>query len=273
MSNPTQPADAAAPSASEQARSRPVADLYTEGLVKIYGRRRVVNGVSLDLNRGEVVGLLGPNGAGKTTSFYMVVGLIQPNEGRVFLDGRDVTGLRMHHRARLGIGYLSQSSSVFRKLSVWDNVMAILELMPLTKAERKARCQDLLDRLKVSHLRDQPGDALSGGERRRVEVARCLASSPSFILLDEPFTGVDPRSIQDIQNIVAELRTDGIGILITDQSFRETLEITDRAYIMYDGRIEASGSPHELVHDEAAQQLYFGDALTRELRLGGNGPQ
>ncbi len=244
-------------------------DLHTVGLVKRYGGRRVVDGVSIGLSRGEVVGLLGPNGAGKTTSFYMVVGLIQPNEGHVYLDGDDITGLRMHRRARLGIGYLAQSSSVFRKLSVWDNVMAILELQPLTKSERVVRCQELLDRLKVSHLKTSLGESLSGGERRRVEIARCLASNPGFILLDEPFTGVDPKAIQDIQRIVDELRRDGIGILITDHSFRETLEITDRAYIIFDGKLQTHGTPAELVHDEAAQRLYFGDALTRGLRIGG----
>jgi len=247
-------------------------DLSTENLVKIYGRRRVVDGVSIGLDRGEVVGLLGPNGAGKTTSFYMVVGLIQPYGGRVYLDGSDITDRRMHRRARLGIGYLAQSSSVFRKLSVWDNVMAILELTPMSKSDRNARCEELLDRLKVGHLRQSMGESLSGGERRRVEIARCLASSPSFILLDEPFTGVDPKAIQDIQEIVMQLKTDGIGILITDHSFRETLEITDRAYIIYDGQIQTQGTPEDLVHDEAAARLYFGDALTRGLSLrGANG--
>ncbi|NLN89030.1 MAG: LPS export ABC transporter ATP-binding protein [candidate division WS1 bacterium] len=244
-------------------------DLHTRGLVKRYGGRRVVDGVSIGLSRGEVVGLLGPNGAGKTTSFYMVVGLIQPNEGHVYLDGHDITRLRMHRRARRGIGYLAQSSSVFRKLSVWDNIMAILELQPLSKTERLQRCEDLLERLKVGHLRASMGESLSGGERRRVEIARCLASDPSFILLDEPFTGVDPRAIQDIQDIVSELKEDGIGILITDHSFRETLEITDRAYIIFDGKLQTHGTPAELVHDEAAQRLYFGDALTRGLRIGG----
>lgn len=244
-------------------------DLHTRGLVKRYGGRRVVDGVSIGLSRGEVVGLLGPNGAGKTTSFYMVVGLIQPNEGHVYLDGHDITRLRMHRRARRGIGYLAQSSSVFRKLSVWDNIMAILELQPLSKTERLQRCEDLLERLKVGHLRASMGESLSGGERRRVEIARCLASDPSFILLDEPFTGVDPRAIQDIQDIVSELKEDGIGILITDHSFRETLEITDRAYIIFDGKLQTHGTPAELVHDEAAQRLYFGDALTRGLRIRG----
>ena len=244
-------------------------DLHTRGLVKRYGGRRVVDGVSIGLSRGEGVGLLRPNGAGKTTSFYMVVGLIQPNEGHVYLDGHDITRLRMHRRARRGIGYLAQSSSVFRKLSVWDNIMAILELQPLSKTERLQRCEDLLERLKVGHLRASMGESLSGGERRRVEIARCLASDPSFILLDEPFTGVDPRAIQDIQDIVSELKEDGIGILITDHSFRETLEITDRAYIIFDGKLQTHGTPAELVHDEAAQRLYFGDALTRGLRIGG----
>ncbi|MBD3176228.1 MAG: LPS export ABC transporter ATP-binding protein [Armatimonadia bacterium] len=244
-------------------------DLFTENLVKRYGGRRVVDEVSVGLDRGEVVGLLGPNGAGKTTSFYMVVGLIQPNQGHVYLDGEDITRFRMHRRARRGIGYLAQSSSVFRKLSVWDNIMAILELQPLSKAERVARCAELLDRLKVGQLKESMGESLSGGERRRVEIARCLASDPSFILLDEPFTGVDPKAIQDIQEIVFELKEDGIGILITDHSFRETLEITDRAYIIFDGKLQTHGTPAELVHDEAAQRLYFGDALTRGLRIKG----
>lgn len=248
-------------------------ELSTHGLVKTYGRRRVVDGVSIGLNRGEVVGLLGPNGAGKTTSFYMVVGLIQPNVGHVVLDGRDVTRDRMHQRARQGVGYLAQSSSIFRKLSVWDNVMAILELQGLNKTERQERCEELLERLKVHHLKDSMGESLSGGERRRVEIARCLASGPSFILLDEPFTGVDPRAIQDIQVIVRQLKADGIGILITDHSFRETLEITDRAYIMFDGKIHTHGTPEDLVHDEDAQRYYFGDALTRGFQVPGTNGQ
>jgi len=257
--------DANAPTAEEVSANH----LHTADLVKQYGRRKVVDGVSIGLDRGEVVGLLGPNGAGKTTSFYMVVGLIQPSAGTVYLDGQDVTRLRMHRRARLGIGYLAQNSSVFRKLSVWDNVMAILELQNLPRHERVERCESVLERLKVAHLKDYMGEALSGGERRRVEIARCLASSPSFILLDEPFTGVDPRAIQDIQDIVLELKQDGIGILITDHSFRETLQITDRVYIMFDGKIQTHGTPEDLVNDEAAARLYFGDALTREFRIGG----
>ncbi len=258
--------DAHAPSPEQVSANH----LHTADLVKQYGRRKVVNGVSIGLDRGEVVGLLGPNGAGKTTSFYMVVGLIQPTAGTVYLDGHDVTRLRMHRRARLGIGYLAQNSSVFRKLSVWDNVMAILELQSLSKQERRERCEAVLERLKVAHLKDHMGESLSGGERRRVEIARCLASSPSFILLDEPFTGVDPRAIQDIQDIVRELKRDGIGILITDHSFRETLQITDRVYIMFDGKIQTHGTPEDLVQDEAAARLYFGDALTREFRIGGS---
>ncbi len=240
----------------------PKAELYTEGLVKIYGGRAVVNGVSLTLNRGEIVGLLGPNGAGKTTTFYMVVGLVRPNKGRVVLDGRDVTRLPMHRRAHLGIGYLAQEPSVFRRLTVWENLMAILELRrDLTRAERRERAEELLERLKIAHLRHSRGYALSGGERRRVEIARCLATSPAFILLDEPFTGVDPRASQEIQQIITDLRQDNIGIFVTDHSVRETLEITDRAYIMFDGRILVSGTPDELIDDEVAQQFYFGDAF------------
>jgi len=255
------------PEACTPAAEGPTDELAGEGLVKAYARRRAVDGVSIGLSRGEIVGLLGPNGAGKTTSFYMVVGLIRADAGRVLVDGRDVTRAPMHARARLGVGYLAQGTSIFRKLSVWNNVMGILELQGLTKAERLEECERLLERLNVLHLRHYLGEALSGGESRRVEIARCLASRPSFILLDEPFTGVDPKAIRDIQDIIRQLREDGIGILITDHSFRETLEITDRAYIIFDGKIHAQGTPEQLVHDEAAQRYYFGDALTRGFQV------
>jgi len=238
-----------------------------EELVKTYGRRTVVNGVSVGLRQGEVVGLLGPNGAGKTTTFYMMVGVVRANGGRVLIRGEDVTKLPMHKRARRGAGYLPQNSSIFQKLTVWQNVMAILELMPLGKQERASRCEQLLERFHVMHLRDSRGDSLSGGERRRVEIARCLASNPSFILLDEPFTGVDPKAVRDIQDMVRELRADGLGVLITDHSVRETLDIADRAYIIDGGRLLTAGTPDELKRDELAQRAYFGDVFTRRSRV------
>jgi lipopolysaccharide export system ATP-binding protein len=233
--------------------------IRTESLVKAYRRRNVVDGVSITLDRGEIVGLLGPNGAGKTTTFYMVVGLISPKAGRVFLDGQDVTQLPMHLRARRGVGYLSQEPSIFRKLSVEDNVHLVLELSGGNGAERKARVDGLLEELSISHIRKQSGYQLSGGERRRVEIARALATSPSFILLDEPFTGIDPISIKDIQEIILHLKSKNIGVLITDHSVREMFQSIDRAYVMYDGKIMASGRPEEVLSDTEARRRYFGE--------------
>jgi lipopolysaccharide export system ATP-binding protein len=232
--------------------------LATEGLVKRYGGRKVVDGVSLQLDRGEIVGLLGPNGAGKTTTFHMMTGFIRPEAGTITLDGRDITRLPVYRRARLGLGYLSQEPSIFRKLSVLDNVKAILEMLGVPRLERETRAKELLHRFNVHHLAGQKGNTLSGGERRRVELARALAAAPSFLLLDEPFTGIDPIVRAEIQDIVRGLRDDGLGILITDHNVRETLEITDRAYIMFDARVLLSGTSDDLVKDEKARQVYLG---------------
>jgi lipopolysaccharide export system ATP-binding protein len=233
--------------------------LETRELVKRYGERTVVDGVSLELNRGEVVGLLGPNGAGKTTTFHMITGFIRPERGTITLDEHDITRMPVYKRARLGLGYLSQEPSIFRKLSVEDNVRAILEMLGVPKAEQAARVEELLAEFNVSQLKKQRGGTLSGGERRRVELARALASRPSFLLLDEPFTGIDPIVRAEIQDIVRKLRDDGLGILITDHNVRETLEITDRAYIMYDARVLLSGTSNDLVKDEKARQVYLGE--------------
>ncbi|HEY3397780.1 MAG TPA: LPS export ABC transporter ATP-binding protein [Armatimonadota bacterium] len=233
--------------------------LQAQGLIKSYGGRRVVNGVDISVERGETVGLLGPNGAGKTTSFYMILGLVAADQGQILLDGRDISKLPMHVRCRQGLGYLAQEPSVFRKLSVRDNLMLILELQPLTKAQRQARCERLLDKLGLTHLATQPGQVLSGGERRRVEIARSLCTSPSFILLDEPFTGVDPIAIDDIRTIVRELVSEDIGILITDHNVRETLDITDRAYIISEGQIRTHGPAQDLPNDPIARQFYLGE--------------
>ncbi len=233
--------------------------LKTDNLVKTYGGRRVVNGVSIDLNSGEVVGLLGPNGAGKTTTFYMITGLIRPNGGKVLLDSQDITALPMYRRARLGIGYLPQEASIFRKLSVADNIMAILEYMKLSRQERKNRLEQLLNDLDIKDIADSLGYNLSGGERRRVEIARALATQPKFILLDEPFSGIDPITVEEIQKIIHELRGKGLGILVTDHNVRETLSITDRAYIIYDGEILKSGNAEFLANDPEARQLYLGE--------------
>lgn len=236
--------------------------IRVEGLVKKYGGRAVVNGVSLHVERGEVVGLLGPNGAGKTTTFYMIVGLERPAEGEIWLDDRKVTRLPMYQRARFGVGYLSQEASVFRKLSVEENILAVLEITYKDKAERRRRCEELLEEFDIARVRDHKGFMLSGGERRRTEIARALASDPSFMLLDEPFAGVDPIAVADIQEIVAHLREKGIGVLITDHNVRETLRITDRAYIMHDGRILVSGSSEAIANDPAARKLYLGERFT-----------
>lgn len=232
--------------------------LRSEKLVKIYGRRKVVKEVSINVNQGEIVGLLGPNGAGKTTTFYMVVGFIKPNEGRVFLDDKDITELPMYRRAQNGIGYLPQEPSVFRKLSVEDNIMAVLEMTNLSKEERNEKLERLIVEFRLDKVRKSRGDTLSGGERRRTEIARALATSPSFILLDEPFAGIDPIAVEDIQYIVAKLKTKNIGILITDHNVQETLSITDRAYLMFEGNILKAGTAEELAADEMVRKVYLG---------------
>lgn len=232
--------------------------LRADNLVKIYKRRSVVNNVSFHLNRGEIVGLLGPNGAGKTTSFYMIVGLVKPNEGTIHLDDRDITREPMYRRAKMGIGYLAQEASVFRKLSVEDNIMAILEMCNPNKEERQEKLEELLNEFSLQRVRKNMGDVLSGGERRRTEIARALASDPGFILLDEPFAGVDPIAVEEIQTIVAKLKTRNIGILITDHNVHETLSITDRAYLLYEGRILKSGTAEDLANDEEVRRLYLG---------------
>lgn len=233
--------------------------LRATGLVKTYGRRAVVDHVDLELRKGEVVGLLGPNGAGKTTTFYMIVGLLAADEGAVYLDDLDVSRLPMYRRARMGIGYLSQESSIFRGLTVAENVLAILETLGLSRRERESRLDELLGELGIEDLRDRRADTLSGGERRRVEITRALVTRPAFLLLDEPFVGIDPIVVQDIQSIIERLRDRGIGILITDHSVRETLSVTERAYIMYEGRILLAGSAEELATNEEAKKLYLGE--------------
>jgi lipopolysaccharide export system ATP-binding protein len=233
--------------------------LAAKGLVKSYHRRRVVDGVSVEVAKGEIVGLLGLNGAGKTTTFYMLLGLVQPEAGQVFIDGREITSLTMHLRARLGIGYLPQEACIFRKLTVEQNLMAVLELLPISAEERRERVEALLAEFGVAHLRAVPGGVLSGGERRRVEIARALATHPSFILLDEPFTGVDPIAIADIQDLILHLRSQEIGILLTDHNVRETLAITDRAYIIYQGKILTSGPSASLPNDPVAREYYLGE--------------
>jgi lipopolysaccharide export system ATP-binding protein len=243
--------------------------LRASALTKSYGRRTVVRAVDLEINQGEVVGLLGPNGAGKTTTFYMVVGLTRPDSGVVVLGDEDITALPMYRRARLGIGYLPQEASVFRKLSAEQNVLAILETLGLSAAEQRARARELLQELGILAMARQPAYTLSGGERRRLEICRALATSPSFILLDEPFAGIDPLAVIDIQKIIAHLRDRGIGILITDHNVRETLKITDRAYILRDGHVFRSGTPPELASDEEVRRVYLGEAF----RLDDFGPQ
>ena len=240
--------------------------LGAQHLVKAYKGRRVVNNVSLDLAQGEIVGLLGPNGAGKTTSFYMITGLIRPDEGTIQLDGREITTLPMYQRARSGIGYLAQEPSIFRKLSVEDNVRAILETLNIDSAEQDRRLETLLDELAIKHLRKQKAFQLSGGERRRLEITRALVTEPKFLLLDEPFAGVDPIAVNDIQTIVAGLRHRGIGVLITDHNVEQTLDIVDRAYIMFEGRVQVAGTVRELVFDDRVASLYFGPTLTTRLR-------
>ena len=241
--------------------------LGAEGLVKMYRRRRVVSDVALRLQQGEIVGLLGPNGAGKTTTFYMIVGLIQPLEGRILLDGVDITRMPMYRRAQRGIGYLSQEPSIFRKLSVEDNILAILETIPgLSREERRSRLESLLDELGIKYLRHSKAYALSGGERRRLEITRALVTRPKFMMLDEPFAGVDPIAVHDIQTIVADLRHRGIGVLISDHNVEQTLDIVDRAYIMFDGQVKVSGTVRELVFDDTVAEIYLGPTLTARLR-------
>jgi lipopolysaccharide export system ATP-binding protein len=240
--------------------------LEADGLVKTYRRRKVVNDVALRLQQGEIVGLLGPNGAGKTTTFYMIVGLIPPQMGRIRFDGEDITEMPMYRRARRGIGYLSQEPSVFRKLSVEDNIMAILETLPLSAEQRHERLEHLLDELGIKHLRKNKAYALSGGERRRLEITRALVTQPKFMMLDEPFAGVDPIAVHDIQTIVAGLRHRGIGVLISDHNVEQTLDIVDRAYIMFDGLVKVSGTVQQLVFDETVAEIYLGPTLTARLR-------
>lgn len=232
--------------------------LRAENIFKTYGKRTVVKGVSFDVSQGEIVGLLGPNGAGKTTSFYMVVGFIRPTEGHVFLEEEEITDLPMYRRAQKGIGYLPQEPSVFRKLSVEDNIKAVLEMTKLGKAEQRDKLESLIDEFNLHHVRKGMGDTLSGGERRRTEIARALASDPKFILLDEPFAGIDPIAVEDIQSIVARLKTKNIGILITDHNVQETLSITDRAYLMFEGSILKAGTAEELAADEMVRKVYLG---------------
>ena len=232
--------------------------LRAEHLLKIYKGRSVVNDISVQVSQGEIVGLLGPNGAGKTTSFYMIVGLIQPNSGKIFLEDQDITGLPMYKRAKLGIGYLAQEASVFRKLSVEENILAVLEMTTLTKAQQKEKMESLLEEFSLTHVRKNLGMVLSGGERRRTEIARALAVDPKFVLLDEPFAGVDPIAVEEIQTIVAKLKTKNIGILITDHNVNETLSITDRAYLMFEGRLLKAGTAEELAADEQVRKVYLG---------------
>ncbi|SNS32994.1 lipopolysaccharide export system ATP-binding protein [Belliella buryatensis] len=232
--------------------------LKADNLVKIYKGRRVVNNISVEVKQGEIVGLLGPNGAGKTTSFYMIVGLIQPNEGQIFLDDQNITALPMYKRAQLGIGYLAQEASVFRKLSVEENIMAVLEMKKMPKAERKEKVESLLEEFSLTHVRKNLGMVLSGGERRRTEIARALAVDPKFVLLDEPFAGVDPIAVEEIQTIVAKLKNKNIGILITDHNVNETLSITDRAYLMFEGKLLKAGTAEDLAADEQVRRVYLG---------------
>ena len=232
--------------------------LYTDNIFKKYKDRNVVNGVSVEVNQGEIVGLLGPNGAGKTTTFYMIVGLVKPDQGAVYLDDLEITNYPMYKRAQLGLGYLPQEVSVFRKLSVEDNIMAILEMTALSKIERKEKLEQLLEEFSLTHVRKNLGNRLSGGEKRRTEIARALATDPKFVLLDEPFAGVDPIAVEDIQQIVADLKKRNIGILITDHNVHETLSIVDRAYLLFEGKILKSGTAQELADDEMVRKVYLG---------------
>lgn len=232
--------------------------LRADNIVKTYKKRMVVKGVSVEVNQGEIVGLLGPNGAGKTTSFYMIVGLVKPNKGSIYIDNLDITDFPMYKRAQNGIGYLAQEASVFRKLSVEDNILSVLQLTNLSKKDQLERMENLLDEFGLQHIRKNRGDLLSGGERRRTEIARALATDPKFILLDEPFAGVDPVAVEDIQRIVAQLKNKNIGILITDHNVQETLAITDKTYLMFDGGILKAGIPEDLAADEMVRKVYLG---------------
>jgi lipopolysaccharide export system ATP-binding protein len=233
--------------------------LYTEKLVKVYGGRAVVNGVDIHLRKGEIVGLLGPNGAGKTTSFYMIVGLVRPNSGRVVFNGEDVTERPMYQRARMGMGYLPQEESIFRKLTVEDNILAILETQPLGRRARRERCDELLEQFGITHVAKQLALTLSGGEKRRLTIARSLVTRPSLLMLDEPFSGVDPIAVADVQQIISNLRDQGLGILITDHNVRETLSIVDRAYMIFEGRVETQGTKDFLLNDPVARRVYLGE--------------
>ena len=254
------------PTFTPATQAKLTARLEAKGLVKTYKKRSVVNNVALHLRQGEIVGLLGPNGAGKTTTFYMIVGLIQPQAGQIILDGQDITNMPMYKRARSGIGYLSQEPSIFRKLTVEDNIMAILETLKLSGAEKAAKLEKLLDELSIKHLRKSKAYALSGGERRRLEITRALVTEPKFMMLDEPFAGVDPIAVHDIQTIVSGLRHRGIGVLISDHNVEQTLDIVDRAYIMFDGQVKVSGTVRELVFDDTVAELYLGPTLAARLR-------
>ena len=245
--------------------------LRAENLVKIYGQRKVVKSVSINVNQGEIVGLLGPNGAGKTTTFYMTVGFVQPNEGHVYLDDEEITNLPMYKRAQKGVGYLPQEPSVFRKLSVEDNIKAILEMTELSKSEQRDKLESLIDEFRLHKVRKNIGDSLSGGERRRTEIARALASSPKFILLDEPFAGIDPIAVEDIQGIVEKLKDKNIGILITDHNVQETLSITERAYLMFEGNILKAGTAEELAADEMVRKVYLGQNFELRKKIVNNG--
>lgn len=250
----------------EKVSRKPVAEgdplLRTDGLIKIYNGRSVVNGVDINVKRGEIVGLLGPNGAGKTTTFYMIVGLIRPNGGRVFFENADVTDMAMYRRARHGMGYLPQEESIFRKLTVEENILAILEATKATKTERKNRCEELLTRFGIEHLAKNQALTLSGGEKRRLTIARSLVTNPTLLMLDEPFSGVDPIAVHDVQQIVQDLREQGLAILITDHNVRETLNIVDRAYLIYEGRVESQGNKDFLLNDPISRKLYLGESFT-----------
>lgn len=239
-----------------------MARLEVKGLTKSYKKRRVVDGIDLEVTSGEVVGLLGPNGAGKTTTFYMMVGLVRPEGGVVSYEGEDISALPMYKRARKGIGYLPQEASIFRKLTVKDNIMAILETLDMTKEEMDERLNSLLNEFRIAHIADSYGYALSGGERRRVEISRALVTSPSFILLDEPFSGIDPIAVIDIQNIILQLKSRGIGVVISDHNVRETLGVCDRAYIVNEGKVMESGPPDVIVNSEKARKIYLGEKFT-----------
>jgi lipopolysaccharide export system ATP-binding protein len=239
-----------------------ISTIRTAKICKVYGERTIVKEVSLSVSRGEIVGLLGPNGAGKTTSFYMIVGLVRPDKGHIFLDSRDISHLPMHSRAKLGLGYLPQEASIFRKLSVENNIMAILETLKLNRKQRKERLEQLLEEFKITHIRKTIAHSCSGGERRRLEIARALASEPGFLLLDEPFAGIDPIAVDDIKSMVSSLRTKGMGILITDHNVRETLSITDRAYIMYKSEVLTEGTSQFLANDDEAKRIYLGESFS-----------